>query len=83
MCYWHHWFKIRIYRLGFASLNINKSKIQTILLFIKKLLFEFNVGKNKIACCILTCTCNISNSINTKLSKILYNDKITFCITAN
>jgi len=78
MFYWHHWFKIHIYRFGFAGLNINKNNIQTILLFTKQLLLVFNVGRNKIACCILTCTCNISNSINTKLSKILRNDKITF-----
>jgi len=76
MCYWHHWFKIRIYRFGFAGLNINNSNIQTILLFTTQLLLVFNVGKNNIAC-------NISNSINTKLSKILGNNKITFCIIAN
>jgi hypothetical protein len=74
-------FKIRMYRFGFAGLNINKSNIQTI--FTKQLLLVFNVGKNKIACFILTFICNISNSINTKLSKILRNDKITFCIIAN
>jgi len=82
MCYWHHWFKIRIYRFGFAGLNINKSNIQTMLLFTKQLLLVFNVGKNKTARCKLTCKCNISNSINTKLSKILVNDEITFCIIA-
>ena len=79
----NHWLKIRIYRFGFAGLNINKSNIQTILLFTKQLLLVFYVGKNKIACCILTFICNISNSINTKLSKILRNDKIIFCIIAN
>ena len=52
-------------------------------MFAKQLLLVFNVGKNKIACCILTFICNISNSINTKLSKILHNDKITFCINAS
>jgi hypothetical protein len=83
MCSWHQWFKTPIYRFGFVGLNINKSKIQTILLFTKQLLLVFNVGKNKIACCILTFICNISNSIHTKLSKILRNDKITFCIIAN
>ena len=83
MCYWHHWYKIRIYRVGFVGLNINKSNIQTILLLTKQLLLVLNVGKNKIACCVLTFICNISISINTKLLKILRNDKITFCIFAN
>ena len=83
MCYWHHWYKKRIYRFGFVGLNINKSNIQTILLFTKQLLLVFNVGKNKSACCVLTFMCNISNSIHAKLSKILHNDKITFCIIAN
>jgi hypothetical protein len=46
--YWQHWFKIRIYRFGFASLNINKGKIQTILLFTKQLLHVFNVEKTKL-----------------------------------
>jgi len=83
MCYWHHWSKIRIYRFGFFGLNLNKSNIQTILLITKQFLLVFNVRKNKIACCILTFIYNISNSIDTKLSKILRNDKITFCIIAN
>ena len=52
-------------------------------MFAKQLLLVFNVGKNKIACCILTFICNISNSINTKLSKILRNDKTTFGIIAS
>ena len=52
-------------------------------MFTKQLLLVFNVGKNKIACCILTFICNMFNSINTKLSNILRNDKITFCIIAN
>jgi hypothetical protein len=43
----------------------------------------FNVGKNKIACCILTFICNVFNSFITKFSKILRNDQIIFCIIAN
>jgi hypothetical protein len=39
------WFKIRIYRFGFAGWNMNKSNIQTILLFTKQRLLVFNVGK--------------------------------------
>jgi len=45
MCYWHHWYKIRIYRVGFVGLNINKSNIQTILLLTKQLLLVLNVEK--------------------------------------
>jgi hypothetical protein len=60
MYYWHHWYKIRIYRFGFAGLNINKT---TYVLFTKQLLLVFNVGKPKTACCILTFICTISNSI--------------------
>jgi hypothetical protein len=44
---------------------------------------RINVGKNRIACRILTFICNIASSINTKLSIILRIDKITFCIIAN
>ena len=35
-------FKIHIYRFGFAGWNINKSNIQTILLFTKQHLLVFN-----------------------------------------
>jgi hypothetical protein len=57
--------------------------MQTMILFTKQVLLVFNKGNNKIACSILTFICNISFSINTKLSKILGNDKITFFIIAN
>jgi hypothetical protein len=56
-----HRYKIRICRFGFASLNINKNNIQTILMFTEQLLIVFNVGKHKIEFCILTFICNISN----------------------
>jgi hypothetical protein len=69
MCYWHHCFKMRIYRFGIAGLNINESNMQTILLFTKQLLLVFNVRKNNIACYIPTFVCNISNLIKTNLSK--------------
>jgi hypothetical protein len=69
--------------LRFRQLKYKQKQHKAILLFKKQLLFVFNVGKNKTACCILTFICNTSNSINTKLSKVLRNDKITFCIIAN